>query len=145
MKPNARLAYLVLDHIDAHPEQHHQRDFVCRSGPERSVAADDMPCGTTACFAGWTVLLSGHTIHLGVMPKVKVVDRMVDVDDLAAQLLGIAERGMDDVPYQLFYDARNRESLGRLVAEIFGPRPCPNCPPGYDCERGNYATTGGTA
>lgn len=125
-KPNAELAYRVLSHIDEHPEQHDQRDFVLHHHGG-ALTADAMPCGTKACFAGWTVLLSDYQLNLNrAMPAAEVDGEMVHVDDLAAQLLGIGESGMhDDAPRSLFYDARTREDLGRLVAEIFGPRPEP--------------------
>src|ERR1044072_1672642 len=47
---NAKLAYEVLDYIEAHPEKHDQATYF-------------NSCGTTACFAGWASLLSGdeHT------------------------------------------------------------------------------------
>lgn len=140
--PNAALAYAVLDQIDAHPEQHDQSDFVRHHGDVWSIAATDMPCGTTACFAGWAVLLSGRTLELNhIVPQVRMDHGLVDVDDAAALLLGIGTRGMyDDPAHALFYAARTRDDLARQVAEIFGPRPCANCPPGYDCERGVYAT-----
>lgn len=123
---NAVLAYKVLDHIDAHPEQHNQSDFVRRSTPAWLLSAEGIPCGTTACFAGWTVLLTGRTIYLGsTMPKVEIDGDLVEVDDVAARLLGLGHRGLDGDAHRLFYEARTREDLGRLVAEIFGPRPHP--------------------
>jgi hypothetical protein len=127
-RPNAELAYRVLDHIDAHPEQHDQSDFVRRPAGTSSLTAESMPCGTTACFAGWTVLLSGYTLDFGYQhwPTVEDDGRRVDVDDLAAELLGIGTRGViDDAPHALFYEARNRDELADQIEEIFGPRPHP--------------------
>jgi hypothetical protein len=123
--PNAELAYRVLDHIDAHPEQHDQGDFVRKHGDALTISADAMPCGTTACFAGWTALLCGQVVELThIVPKVKVGNRLVDVDDFAAQQLGIGQSGMhDDAPHALFYEACTRTQLGEYVEEIFGPRP----------------------
>lgn len=126
--PNAALAYQVLDYIDAHPEQHDQGDFIrgVARGVEgaRSIAAEDMPCGTRACFAGWAVLLGGKTIDVVLfMPRADLGEGLIEVDDAAAQLLGLGKRGLDGDAHRLFYEADNREDLGRLVAEIFGPRP----------------------
>lgn len=38
----------VMRHIEAHPEQHDQDVYIRQDS-----------CGTAACFAGWTLLLSG--------------------------------------------------------------------------------------
>lgn len=114
MTPNAELAYQVLDHIDAHPEQWNQGLYIGRR-----------ECGTVACFAGWTVLLATHAVpaysddtcsQTGI---VRVNDRALDVSDYAAELLGI---GFVDGDY-LFSPSNNRTDLGQLVDELFGPRP----------------------
>lgn len=112
--PNAALAYRVLDHIDAHPEQHNQGDWIAR--------IDD--CGTAGCFAGWTCLLSGdepvwyrHNPRATDAIAVDGVVRSVGVR--AQELLGIdsTER------YNLFHEENDLNDLHRLVAQIFGPRP----------------------
>lgn len=120
MKPNAELAWRVLDHIDAHPESWDQTTWVC---------------GTTACFAGWAVRLSGaeieqtdpHEIDSAVVVSGPVNLIGAEVRDAAVNLLGsycVAPRDLDDDrPGNLFSDRNDREDLGRLVAEIFGPRP----------------------
>lgn len=46
MKRNTELLQQTMQHIKDHPEKHDQNDWY-------------VSCGTTACFAGWTVLLSG--------------------------------------------------------------------------------------
>jgi hypothetical protein len=120
--PNAELAYRVLDHIDAHPEQWNQGVYI---GP-----AD---CGTAACFAGWAVLLSGAEPRF-YAPGVSTADVVVDgrvraVPDLAQEVNSASrwvEAGdgySDDI--DLFDPYNSREDLGRLVEEIFGPRPEP--------------------
>jgi hypothetical protein len=120
--PNAELAYRVLDHIDAHPEQHNQRVWI----------EDRGDCGTAACMAGWTCLLSGDqprfhgdgdpeaefVIHAGVTRGDYIPDR-------AAELLGMKPDGGAQTGFRLFEPSNTREDLGRLVAEIFGPRPEP--------------------
>jgi hypothetical protein len=115
--PNAELAYKVLDHIDAHPEQWDQGVFL-RSGG----------CGTAGCFAGWACLLSGEkqrpsqvdfdTMHLADGTR---------VPDRAQELLRASRyvnEGTDD-ECDLFSEYNDRADLDRLVAEIFGPRPEP--------------------
>jgi hypothetical protein len=120
--PNAALAYRVLDHIDAHPEQWKQGVYIGKA-----------ECGTAACFAGWTVLLSNAAAEPRFYPgcdstaDVVVGGRGRVVPDLAEELLRASrwvEAGdgySDDI--DLFDQDNTREDLGRLVAEIFGPRP----------------------
>lgn len=112
--PNAELAYRVLDQIDAHPEAWDQTTW---------------QCGTSACFAGWAVRLSGgvmENVH-GRTWDVIVADGLgelngMDADEAAERLLGVRMpwREPED---DLFAQDNTREDLGRLVAEIFGPRP----------------------
>jgi|GEM_PF-3357940 hypothetical protein len=133
--PNAELAYRVLDHIDAHPEQHDQGTWI-------KVGTD---CGTVACFAGWTCLLAGDTPAIPLITIHNEVSRVTVVEDgnedhahdrsvkyRAAELLGLYSGEWR----QLFY-VGSRAALGRVVAEIFGPRPgehvnCPHDPEGAD-------------
>lgn len=54
MTINISLMRKVLEHITAHPEQVNQETWGTRQeGTGRG-------CGTTHCFAGWTVVLSHH-------------------------------------------------------------------------------------
>lgn len=119
-KPNADLAYRVLDHIDAHPEQWEQDIYIGKA-----------ECGTVACFAGWTVLLSGEKPFFGqhdTGTETSWLDHdgnRVHVPARAEELLRAsrwAREGYDDEE-DLFSGANNRADLGRLVGEIFGPRP----------------------
>lgn len=112
--PNAELAYKVLDHIDADPGSWNQRYWI-----SRPVAAG---CGTAACFAGWACMLSGDrpwwSLGAGSITDWVMTDGgEQSVEQRAAELLGIDENT------GLFYSFNTREDLGRLVAEIFGPRP----------------------
>lgn len=116
-KPNAELAYRVLDQIDAHPETWNQGIW---------------DCGTAACFAGWAVRLSGGTSAKNDSLDTIVVDGPagiigMEVPDAAEHLLGDICRNGDDE--DLFDGSNTREDLGRLVEEIFGPRPA-QLPPG---------------
>jgi hypothetical protein len=126
--PNAELAYRVLDQIDAHPEQWDQTRWW-----KPADMAPGVSCGTAGCFAGWAVSLSGGQMARGdVTADVRVESGLDEwsgayVPVAAAALLGLP---MDD-PWsedeaehqELFHENNTREDLGRLVAEIFGPRP----------------------
>lgn len=119
-KPNAELAWRVLDHIDAHSEQHNQ-----------SLWMMNAPCGTVACLAGWACLLSGdrpvEDEDGDIDHEVWVGGDIRGVGERAAELLGIPHQPLRQLPYghELFNPLNSREDLGRLVAEIFGPRPEP--------------------
>jgi hypothetical protein len=119
--PNADLAWRVLDHIDAHPEQHNQKSWVSRP--------DGADCGTAACFAGWTCLLSGDKPAWEFQAdeetdRVTVDGRYDDhVAYRAAGLLGIYYHGAELNRGHLFDPENDRLRLGELVADIFGPRP----------------------
>lgn len=112
--PNAELAYQVLDHIDAHPEQWDQGLYIGKA-----------ECGTVACFAGWAVLLSGavpvysdYTCRRADL--VRVDDRTRNIDDYAEELLG-ARRWIGE--RSLFDPMNTRDDLGEMVERVFGPRP----------------------
>lgn len=112
--PNAELAYLVLDHIDAHPDQWDQATW---------------ECGTVACFAGWTVKLSGGSLE-DLTDRVGILTPLViegpaeivglEVDVAAELLLGYDSRAFDE---DLFDGLNTRADLDRIAEAIFGPRP----------------------
>lgn len=112
-KPNAELAYRVLDQIDADPKSWNQGAW---------------DCGTAACFAGWAVRLSGgksvdqdNDTYVVDAPAALGITGL-PVDEAAVKLLG---HSCDNSEGDLFEASNTREDLGRLVAEIFGPRPEP--------------------
>lgn len=113
--PNAELAYRVLDHIDANPEQWRQGEWI-----------GEAECGTVGCFAGWAVLLSGGRLAgdgSGLVTGLGELDG-THVWQAADALLGIGYDYLNKRELPDPYDGlRNRESLGETVAEIFGPRP----------------------
>lgn len=116
LKPNAALAYRVLDHIKAHPEQWLQDWWFTITD-----------CGTAGCFAGWTTQLSGDTPRIApdasIGAEFAYVIRpdgvVVDVSTRAAEQLGI------DTPdaCALFAASNDLDDLAWAVTEIFGPRP----------------------
>lgn len=122
--PNAELAYRVLDHIDSHPEQWNQGLYIGKA-----------ECGTVACFAGWAVLLSGneptfdesYVAHNGVrVTQDCIVDGWAQNVSHRAQELLRADRWVHEGEADeadLFCQFNTRDDLGRMVAEIFGPRP----------------------
>ncbi len=112
-KPNAELAYRVLDHIDANPDSWDQGLWLKRTD-----------CGTAGCFAGWACMLAGDEPSFRFIDSlrtdfVEVDGDRVYVEDRAADRLGITPELAD----ALFHPANTREVLGDMVAEIFGPRP----------------------
>ncbi len=125
-KPNAELAYRVLDQIDAHPTHFDMSSWV-RFGerpsdrPDGIVTLDDLTnpaCGTTACFAGWAVALSGYAMDdsgIAVHPD-PPTDEM-HAEELAAQLLGLTGEEADDL-FNVADDYIHAE-----VRDIFGARP----------------------
>lgn len=97
------LGAIVLDHLIHHPELHNQNHFGVRN--------DD--CGTTACVAGWTVLLAApqgvtvewvrrHSLPELVMSSVNIpwLEQRFPVDEAAGLLLGLDY----DEGYELFYE-----------------------------------------
>lgn len=129
--PNAELAYAVLDHIDAHPEQHDQSRWFQKT-----------TCGTTGCFAGWAVVLAGHHVEFDPEPYRDGIQRYDTIDgDRMRTVQWVAEEDLriaglevpcqtcpdcgylDDATEALFCANNTREDLGRLVEQIFGPRP----------------------
>lgn len=117
-EPNAELAYRVLDQIDLDPNGWVQEVWISRAD-----------CGTVACFAGWTCLLSGdHPARAdedGEAEYVQVAwsDGAHYIPERAASLLGIDYDPDLEFGNDLFEANQSREKLGELVAEIFGPRP----------------------
>lgn len=136
-EPNPALAWRVLDYIEAHPERHNQSSWIdaTRAGmTDRVVDRNDVEgsCGTTACFAGWTLLLSGATIDLeDHMAYNQVSAAWQGVARFAADLLGISEAAApcgcsdcnDRPATRLFYRAETIEDLRKAVFDVFGPRP----------------------
>jgi hypothetical protein len=116
--PNAELAYAVLDYVMSHPEQNEQADYIGNLDTEHPPGPD---CGTVACYAGWTCILSGDKFAL--RSDIYLVDPgdglLLGVHERAAELLNLN----DVQSYRLFIGTQDRADLPYMVAEIFGPRP----------------------
>lgn len=122
---NATLAYRVLDRIEADPHAWDQTHWIKRTA-----------CGTAACFAGRTVLLSGYEPVFSISdPPVEEAPTVRDSDGnriavpyLAERLLGKRYRNFIDEDAEpdeedLFAAYNTIDDLRRIVAAIFGPRP----------------------
>jgi hypothetical protein len=120
LKPNAELAYRVLDHIDADPNSWKQDVWISKHG-----------CGTVACFAGWACLLSGDQPAADPDSDDDETERVhiawqsgyEEVPERASSLLGIPLADWRTSEGHVFDEDNSREDLSRLVAEVFGPRP----------------------
>lgn len=78
MSVNVALLRQTMDYIEAHPEEWDQRVW---------------SCGTTACFAGWAVKLSGIDIDAAVCDMGGGVTASVGI--VAQELLGITDKAAD--------------------------------------------------
>lgn len=115
-------AYEMLDFIEAHPDAHDQNWWInhdkriTRAGLDAARALNT--CGTTACAAGWTVLLAGG--RFVSTWRVQLPDGgSWRVEDAAAFLLGMG----DSEAAALFRRARDLAEVRKAVFDIFGPRP----------------------
>jgi hypothetical protein len=111
-------AWSVLDHIEKNPDMHDQGRWIYpgRHFPVSLSVQDMRPeCGTTACYAGWTVLLDGLTLDGSLVPALEY-DHLSSV---AADLLGLTQQEAMD----LFHNATTLDEVRTAVTDIFGPRP----------------------
>lgn len=122
-KLNVELAYKALDLIKQHRKHFDMGEWASGVPDEGFVDLErltsDKPelCGTTACFAGWVVALSGYKVTEGASVYTKDGVRIdTTVPAFAADLLGL-----DDPDPVLFYGAD--ENIEEDVEEWFGPRP----------------------
>lgn len=119
--PNVDLLTRTLAHIEAHPEQWDQTMWATRGS-----------CGTSYCFAGWAVALSGGKPNFA---DDFAADVREGVDDsyhvLAGSIPGITETYYGAVarqllglePYQsneLFDDCNSLDDLRRIVGKLTG-------------------------
>jgi hypothetical protein len=103
MARNIELIEKVMQHIKDHPENHSQ-----------AVWVSETECGTTACFAGWTLLMTGARCF-GLECLYGEDGRLiVDVPNAARRLLGI---GIDDADV-LFYQIKTCPALELAVKDL---------------------------
>lgn len=138
MEKNSELAWQVYDLIEKNLDKLNMYSWVTAEAwadlehwaGAPVVTLDDLTgdvCGTTACVAGWTALVKGWVIT-GSATAINVAtgQERWSIPALAAELLDIElhdEYGAGyGEGYELFYNTRNEELEGRLVA-VFGPRP----------------------
>lgn len=92
MPRNIELAERVLKQVTEHPETHEQSEWGRKT-----------PCGTTACLAGWTILLAATPVWVddegdrSEFGQLTLASVHVDagehfVDDVARELLGMDEK-----------------------------------------------------
>lgn len=125
--PNAELAYRTLDLIQANPEHFNMAEWSASRVNKVSLKDLTAPtdqdvevCGSTACFAGWAIALSGYMVTTNSVltgdGKTTVTD---EVQEFAAALLGI---DYEDSEYLFFVED---EGISQAVEKVFGPRPEP--------------------
>lgn len=54
----------VFQFLNDHPDKHEQGLYISAGANPVVTEGEDFPCGTTACFAGWTGLLYAQELHL---------------------------------------------------------------------------------
>lgn len=106
--PDIDLLDRVMDHIETHPEEYFQLDWVC---------------GTTACVGGRTCILSGDTpklIRRGTQIRadfvVTVAGDTRDIGDRARELLGLTSEQAD----RLFWGDNTLDDVRSMVRQIKG-------------------------
>lgn len=120
--PNTELLKRTLNHIEAHPEEWDQEYWARRT-----------LCGTSYCFAGTAVVLSGLPL---AWRDVDADDYGVDADELAHNVIDEGEVGDSiataardlleltaDQADRLFYPGNSIEKLRDLVAELTAAEP----------------------
>lgn len=101
---NVELLERVMQHIQDHPEQHNQREWI------------ENDCGTAACFAGWAVQFSDmqavQTLTYGVFRD--AAGGLYSTGEAAERVLGLTfEEAL------ALFDARNgRHELALMVKDL---------------------------
>lgn len=116
---NAPLLWKVYDHIKNHPKEWDQNNWISRwdalYGSRPATLSGK--CGTTACFAGWTVQLSGHNIIWG--DPAHGYSSECDaglIEDVARRELGLNDRQAT----RLFYSLGSIDNIHALLVEFTG-------------------------
>jgi hypothetical protein len=98
--PNLELIDAVMDHIDTHPEEWDQCEWIC---------------GTVACFAGRAVLIDGWQDDRSTGYVKKNGDRRF-VEGLAEDILGLSFSQSG----RLFYPGNTLDDLHSMVKQLHG-------------------------
>jgi hypothetical protein len=110
----------VLAHCEAHPRQHDQNAWLNLADPawdgEGEHLADDWQCHTTACLAGWTVILNGWKPNAVDSSAVINVDTGVTgfVATVARRILGLSA----DQAHELFTHTATLTDVRRCVKRL---------------------------
>lgn len=109
--PNWKLIDHTLEAIRESPERFNMRSFVSA-------------CGTTMCFAGWALTLTGHTLEADFPSGHTYLDgdAYAEIADLAAQELNIDDVSADRIFYATLL-GDDVDKLEALILDTFGGRP----------------------
>ncbi len=119
-----KLAWDTLDLIHENPDRLNMASWLSQADEDeigQTVVLEDLTvgCGTTACFAGWTVLVAGGQLHedewYGTQAQLGG-----DVDAVPKVAADLLELNSDEA-HILFHG--EAEYLAANVAQVMGPRP----------------------
>lgn len=106
---NVQLGRKVLDHVTTHPEQFNM-----------GVWGERGPCGTAACLAGWTMLLSGYKLDKldrFIRPDYTMVG-LGDHTQEASDLLGITDEEWAAQDGHLFAEKPAEQAIAQFRALV---------------------------
>lgn len=109
MTVNVALLCKVMEHIEAHPEEHDQAEW-----------AEQTACGTTYCFAGHTVLIAGWSLNFdedGVAVSCRMDGESLLIPEAARLELGLNYYDTRDLFWHATTGAELREIVDRISAQ----------------------------
>jgi hypothetical protein len=118
---SAPLIDRVVDVIEHNPNAHDQSYWAWRdmdyslTAPPLSISLDNFPCGTTACVAGWALLLAGYVLTFDEGSDAANFAENGRIIPLLARELLRLEREQAE---QLFGWTTDLASIRRVVNEI---------------------------
>lgn len=77
--PNNDKIREVMIHVTRHPERLDMNHW----------GSKQTPCGTTACLAGWAMLLNGIPHRWGATGELHLVNLNDDIEEVAGEILGL--------------------------------------------------------
>lgn len=112
-------AHELMAFLIEHPEMHDQ-DFWIQfaptwNGQDMTTALAFQQCGTTACAAGWAVLLAGGRIYSGERSKLNGKSEPINVQ--ARELLGLSV----EEAHHLFYETHTLDEVCDAIVAVYGP------------------------